>query len=188
MVLPQLKICRIMSPRIWDVIRWRSCGTRKSTKISRRHSDSRSKATIRGLSFFDGAEPELHQKSHLEQLILIQQNAHKHVLEINELANNHYTNALKIKQTDSWVWNKIGMIEYQQFANLDMARQCFEAAINTRATLQKRSAILCTTLVKFAEIYFKLSDFQKSEELVVSILTRESHPTSTRTLSFSPFR
>lgn len=36
--------------------------------------------------------------------------------------------------------------------------------------------MICPTLVKLAEINFKLSDFQKSEELVDSILTRASRP------------
>ena len=68
-------------------------------------------------------------------------NSHKNVGEIYEiigshkLAKNHYTKALKIKENDSWVWNKIGGIEYEKFGNLEIAKQCFEAAINTRPTL-----------------------------------------------------
>ena len=100
--------------------------------------------------------------SQLEQHIVMRQNAHKNVGEIYEnlknfkLAKNHYTSALKIKENDSWVWNKIGMIEYEKYGNLETAKQCFEAAINTRPTLQKRSAVICPVMVKLAEINFKL--------------------------------
>ena len=68
-------------------------------------------------------------------------NAHKNVGEIYEcldnfkLAKSHYTQALKIKENDSWVWSKIGSIEYERYANLDIAKQCFEAAIRTRPIL-----------------------------------------------------
>ena len=56
-------------------------------------------------------------------------------MENYKLSKNHYTWALKIKENDSWVWNKIGMIEYERYGNLDIAKKCFEAAINTRGTL-----------------------------------------------------
>jgi hypothetical protein len=58
----------------------------------------------------------------------MKQNAHKNSGEIYELianyklAKDHYTQALKINQTDSWVWNKIGLIEYQVYGNLDIAK------------------------------------------------------------------
>jgi Tfp pilus assembly protein PilF len=51
-------------------------------------------------------------------------NSHKNVGEIYEVLENfklsktHYTQALKIKKDDSWVWNKIGGIEYEKFGNL----------------------------------------------------------------------
>jgi tetratricopeptide (TPR) repeat protein len=79
--------------------------------------------------------------SQLEQHIIMRQNAHKNVGEIYEamenykLSKQHYTSALKIKENDSWVWNKIGMIEYERYGNLDIAKKCFEAAIDTRPTL-----------------------------------------------------
>ena len=109
-------------------------------------------------------------------------NAHKNVGEIYEcldnfkLAKSHYTQALKIKENDSWVWSKIGTIEYEKYANLDIAKQCFEAAIRTRPILQKRSAAVCPVLVKLAEINFKQQDFTKCEELVDSILIRANAP------------
>jgi len=93
-----------------------------------------------------------------------------------KLSKHHYTEALKIKETDSWVWNKVGTIEYEHYGNLEVAQKCFEAAINTRPTLQKRSAAICPILVKLAEISFKLCDYTKSEELVDSIITRSNSP------------
>jgi len=68
-------------------------------------------------------------------------NAHKNVAEIYEciekfnLAKNHYTSALKIKENDSWTWSKVARIEYEQFENLEIAKKCYEAAINTKPTL-----------------------------------------------------
>ena len=109
-------------------------------------------------------------------------NAHKHVGEIYEslsnfkLAKNHFTNAVMIKENDSWVWNKIGQIEYERYGNLDIAKQCFEAAIRTRPVLQKRSAAICPILVKLAEINFKQQDFTKCEELVDLIMARATAP------------
>ena len=122
------------------------------------------------------------KNSHLEQHVIMRQNAHKNAGEIYEvignfkLSKNHYTQALKIKESDSWVWNKIGMIEYQRYGNLEVAKKCFEAAINTRPTLQKRSAGICPVLVKLAEINFKLCDYTKCEELVDAIMTRSNAP------------
>ena len=81
------------------------------------------------------------KNSYLEQHVLIKLKARKNVGEIYEcignysLSKNHYTEALKIKETDSWVWNKVGNIEYEHFGNLEVARKCFEASINTRPTL-----------------------------------------------------
>ena len=55
-------------------------------------------------------------------------NAHKNVGEIYEalenykLAKNHFTQALKIKENDHWVWNKIGSIEYERYANLEIGK------------------------------------------------------------------
>lgn len=122
------------------------------------------------------------KNSHLQEHVLMRQNAHKNAGEIYEntgefkLAKDHYTHALKIRETDSWVWTKIGNIEYQQYGHLQVAKECFEAAINTRPTLQKRSAAICPILVKLAEINFKLSSFEKCEELVDSILLRANAP------------
>lgn len=68
------------------------------------------------------------KSSQLEQHIIMRLNAHKNVGEIYEvlenfkLAKNHYTSALKIKESDSWVWNKIGMIEYEKYGNLETAK------------------------------------------------------------------
>lgn len=68
------------------------------------------------------------------------------------------------------------MIEYLKYGHLQVAQQCFEASINTRPTLQRRSAAISPILVKLAEINFKLSKFEKCEALVDSILIRASAP------------
>lgn len=112
----------------------------------------------------------------------MRQNAHKNAGEIYEdlgrfqLAKDHYTQALKIRENDSWVWTKIGMIEYLKYGHLQVAMECFEAAISTRPTLQRRSAAISPILVKLAEINFKLSNFEKCESLVDSILLRANAP------------
>ena len=103
-------------------------------------------------------------------------NAHKNVAEIYEcienfnLAKNHYTSALRIKENDSWTWSKVARIEYECFQNYELAKKCYEAAVNTKPALQKRSAAICPILVKLAEISFKLSDFEQSEQQVDAIL------------------
>lgn len=71
----------------------------------------------------------------------MKQNARKNVGEIYEVIGNyklskhHYTQALKIKENDSWVWQKVGNLEYDHYGNLEVALKCYEAAINTRPTL-----------------------------------------------------
>ena len=122
------------------------------------------------------------KNSHLEQHVHMRQNAHKNAGEIYEelgrfqLAKDHYIKALKIRENDSWVWTKIGMIEYLKYGHLQVAQECFEAAISTRPTLQRRSATISPILVKLAEINFKLSNFEKCEGLVDSILLRANAP------------
>ena len=71
---------------------------------------------------------------------------------------------------------KLGLIEYERFGNLQIAQSCFEASINTRTVLQRRSGAICSIIVKLAEIAFKLSKFDKCEELVDSILVRIKAP------------
>ena len=42
--------------------------------------------------------------------------------------------------------------------------------------MQKRSAIICPMLVKLSEINFKLSNFEKCEEIIDSIILRSKAP------------
>lgn len=108
----------------------------------------------------------------------MRKNAHTHAGEIYEalaepkLARDHYTQALKINERDSYVWTKVAVIELDCFRNLKVAKQCFEAAIQTRPALTKRTASICPALVKLAEINFQLHDLEASERLVDSILLR----------------
>lgn len=118
------------------------------------------------------------KQSALSQHRSMRGNAHTYAGEIYEqlrnfkLAKNHYVQALKINERDSWVWTKVAMIEYYHFRNLKSAKKCFEQAIETRPALTKRTASVAPALAKLAEINFLLHDLQESESLVNAILAR----------------
>ena len=72
------------------------------------------------------------KQSSLSQHRSMRGNAHTHAGEIYEqmrnakLAKNHYVQALKINERDSWVWTKVAMIEFYHFRNYRSAKKCFE--------------------------------------------------------------
>jgi hypothetical protein len=79
---------------------------------------------------------------------------------------------LKINQNDSFLWRKVGFLQYEKFGDLELARECLETAANTMATLEKRSNKICPILIKLAEISYRQFDFKKSESIVDIILMR----------------
>ena len=105
-------------------------------------------------------------------------NAHKNCGEVYEktqnfpLAKYHYTQALKIQQKDSFVWTRLGYIEFEQFEDLKMAQACFNAASQTLTTLEKRGHKMCQILLKLAEVTFLLYDFRASELIVDALIQR----------------
>jgi len=105
-------------------------------------------------------------------------NAHKNLGEVLERINmfmdakSHYTRALKISDKDSFIWSRLGFLEYEKLHNLDLARQCFEAATQTISIIEKRGTRICPILVKLAEINILTFNFKKSEEIIDIILSR----------------
>lgn len=59
--------------------------------------------------------------------------------------------ALKIKDKDPFIWTRLGFVEYEVFKDLNMAKQCFEAAVSTCSTFERRSSKINVILVKLAE-------------------------------------
>ena len=61
-------------------------------------------------------------------------NAHKNCGETLEALGRHteakeqYTKALKIQEKDSFVWTRLGFLEYEYLNDLNLAKSCFEAA------------------------------------------------------------
>ena len=43
-------------------------------------------------------------------------------------AKIHYTQALKIQQKDPYIWMRLGLIEYEVYKDLQIAKKCFEAS------------------------------------------------------------
>lgn len=114
----------------------------------------------------------------IDKHVFMRFNAHKNCGEVYEkiekfpLAKYHYTQALKIQQRDSFIWTRLGYIEFERFKDLKMAQACFDAAAKTLSTLEKRSAKICPILVKLAEINFLLYDFKTSEVMVDTLIQR----------------
>lgn len=108
-------------------------------------------------------------------------NAHKNSGEVYEqienypLAKYHYTQALKIQQKDSFIWTRLGQIEFERFHDLRMAQDCFNAAANTLTTLEKRGLKMNMILVKLAEVSFLLYNFKESE-IVADTLIKRGYP------------
>lgn len=82
--------------------------------------------------------------------------------------------ALKINEKDPAIWTRLGFLEYDQFKDLSLAKQCFEAAIQTYKTIDKRSSVINPILVKLSEIAFQEFDYKKAEEMVDAILSRQN--------------
>ena len=77
---------------------------------------------------------------------------------------------MKIRQEDSFIWTRLGYIEFERFNDLKMAQSCFDAAAKTLTTLEKRGMKMCPILVKLAEINFLLYDFKASEVMVDALI------------------
>ena len=96
-------------------------------------------------------------------------NAHKNAGEVLERlcrysdAKEQYTKALKIQQKDSFIWTRLGFLEYEQFLDLKLAKQCFDAAAQTLSTLERRGTKICPILIKLSEISLREFDYLKSE-------------------------
>jgi len=114
----------------------------------------------------------------IEKHVFMRYNAHKNCGEVYEkienlhLAKYHYTQALKIKQQDSFVWTRLGHIEFDHFGDLKLAQACFDAAAKTLSTLEKRGMKMNAILKKLAEVSFLLYDFRTSESLVDTLIRR----------------
>lgn len=67
---------------------------------------------------------------------------------------------------------RLGYIQYYSFGDYSMSKKCFEAAIQTCSTFEKRSHRINPFLVKLAEINFIEHNFKKSEEMVAAIIAR----------------
>ena len=66
--------------------------------------------------------------------MFIRFNAYKSLGELYErvgefkAAKLNYTQALKIKEKDPFIWTRLGFLEYEVFSDLSLAKQCLEAA------------------------------------------------------------
>jgi tetratricopeptide (TPR) repeat protein len=45
-----------------------------------------------------------------------------------ERAKSNYTQALKIREKDAFIWTRLGFMHYEVFRDLEMAKKCFESA------------------------------------------------------------
>ena len=140
-------------------------------------------------------EDEFLKDAKIDKHVFMRFNAHKNCGEVYEktenypLAKYHYTQvslnllnssifftafqALKIQQKDSFIWKRLGYIEYERFNDLKLAQACFDAAAKTMSTLEKRGVKMCEILVKLAEINFLLYDFKASETMVDALIRRQ---------------
>ena len=64
------------------------------------------------------------------------------------------------------------MIEFERFNDLQMAHACFDAASKSLTSLEKRGLKMCHLLMKLAEVNFLLYNFQESEKMVDTLITR----------------
>eukprot|EP00347_Sterkiella_histriomuscorum_P021367 403334229 len=118
------------------------------------------------------------KESKIDKHVFMKFNAFKNIGEIQERigqyfqAKNYYTQAIKIKEKDSFIWTRLGFMEYEHFKNFTLAKECFEVAAQCYSTIQRRSGQINPILMKLAELAFQDYDFKTSEKMVDSILHR----------------
>ncbi|CDW73908.1 UNKNOWN [Stylonychia lemnae] len=117
--------------------------------------------------YLDIIGQEFLKDSKIDKHVYMRFNAFKNIGEI-------YERAIKIKEKDPFIWTRLGFLEYETFKNFNLAKSCFEIAIQSYTTIQRRSSHINPILVKLAEIAFQEFDYKTSEQMIDSILVRQN--------------